>query len=105
MSLIILLQSGGASSLIGMWPLLAIMVVFWLFFIRPQNKKQKEQQNFIKEIEKGDEVVTSSGMIGKISKIEDSIITLQVDTKTFIRVTRGAISKEMTETLKSGTES
>ncbi|MBT8220675.1 MAG: preprotein translocase subunit YajC [Bacteroidia bacterium] len=103
MSLIFLLQSG-VSGLTGMWPLLAIMVVFWLFFIRPQNKKQKEQQKFIQEIEKGSEVCTTSGMIGKISKIEENIITLQVDTKTFIRVTRGAISKEMTEMLKTGAE-
>lgn len=102
---IFLLQAGGSSSIVGMLPLLAMIVVFWLFFIRPQQKKQKSQTNFISnEITKGDEVATASGIIGKISKIEDNIVTLQVDTKTFIRVTKGAISKEMTEALNATEE-
>jgi len=101
---IFLLQGGGDAGLLGMLPLLAMIVVFWLFFIRPQQKKQKQQTNFLGEINKGDEVATSSGIIGKISKIEDNIVTLQVDTKTFIRVTKGAISKEMTEAIQGGTE-
>lgn len=95
---IILLLQAAEPSLLGMWPLFAMFAVMWFFWIRPQNKKQKEQKAFITEgIQKGDEVVTTSGIFGKISKIEGNIITLQVDTKTFIRVTKGAISKEMTE--------
>ena len=105
MHILPLLQTDGAGSLMGMWPLLAMFVVMWFFFIRPQNKKQKEQQAFITGgIQKGDEVATSSGIIGKISKIEGNIVTLQIDTKTFMRVTKGAISKEMTESLKAISE-
>ena len=63
---------------------------------------RKEQDNFVKDLEKGKEVVTSSGIIGRINKIEDNIVTLQVDTKTFIRMSKGAISKEMTDALISG---
>lgn len=99
----LLLQADPTASLIGMWPLLAMFVVMWFFFIRPQNKKQKEQASFLTEgIQKGQEVATTSGMIGKISKIEGNIVTLQVDTKTFIRVTKGSISKEMTEFISAG---
>jgi len=98
---LILLQAGGdiGSILGGMWPLFLIILVFYFFIIRPQTQKQKEQGSFVDSLEKGQEVVTSSGIIGKINKIEEHIITLQVDTKTFIRVTKGAISKEMTESV------
>jgi len=71
--------------------------IIYFFMIRPQMKKQKEQVSFLNEMSKGDEVITSSGIYGRINKIEDNVVTLQVDTKTFIRVAKGAISKEMTE--------
>lgn len=93
---IILLQAAG-NSFIQTLPLLVMVVVIWLFFIRPQTKKAKEEQTFINELEKGMEVVTKSGLIGKISKIDDRVIQLQVDTKTFIKITRGAVSKELTD--------
>lgn len=86
-------------------PLMLIMVVFYFFFIRPQAKKQKEQGSFISELEKGDQVVTSSGMIGKINKIDGNVIHLQVDQKTFIKVLRSAISNEMTAAYNKPVES
>ncbi len=78
-----------------MW--VAVLAVFYLFFIRPQQKKQKDQIQFLSNLEKGSQVVTASGIIGKINKIEDQIITLQVDTNTFIRITKSSLSKELTE--------
>jgi len=77
---------------------LALMIlIFWFFLIRPQSKKQKEQRNFNESLEKGDDVVTASGMLGRINKIEDDIITLEVGSKLYIKVTKNAISKEMTD--------
>ncbi len=94
--LYILIQANGGS-LAGQLPLLAILIaIFYFFFIRPSAKKQKEQDAFLTSLEKGKEVVTSSGIIGKISKISDKEITLQVSEKNFIRVTRGSISNELT---------
>jgi len=78
----------------------SIFLIMYFFFLRPQVKKQKAQDKFSKELAKGSEVVTTSGIIGKISKIEDGIVHLQIDQKTFIRVVKGAISKEMTAGLK-----
>ena len=92
----ILLQSAG-NSFLQTLPLLVMVLVIWFFFIRPQSKKAKEEQTFVTELEKGMEVVTKSGMIGKINKIDTKEIQLQVDTKTFIRITRGAVSKELTD--------
>ncbi len=76
---------------------LAIVAVFYLFILRPQSKMKKEQEEFMDQLEKGDEVVTGSGIFGRVNKVDGNIITLQVDTKTFIRVTKSAISKELTE--------
>ena len=59
--------------------------------------KQKEQSVFSSELKKGDEIVTASGIIGTINKIEDQVVTLELDSKTFVKVVPSAISKEMTE--------
>ena len=97
----LLLQAGDA----GLYNLIfigAMIVIFWLFLIRPQQKRQKEQKSFSESLQKGDEVVTASGIIGRINKLEDQVITLEVSNKTYIRVVRNAISREMTESLTSG---
>ena len=77
----------------------AMILVFWLFLIRPQSKKQKEQRSFVDNMEKGDDVVTTSGILGRINKIEDEIVTLEVGTKMYIRVTKSAISKELSDAI------
>jgi preprotein translocase subunit YajC len=100
MQTLIFLQGGGGNG--GMFNLLffgLIIAVFWLFIIRPQSKRQKEQTRFGSTLEKGKDVVTASGMLGKINKIEGDVITLEVGTKTFIKVMKSAISKEMTDSL------
>ena len=95
-----ILQGGGSPSLLSQFfPLILVIFIIYFFFIRPQAKKQKEQNAFIKAMQKGDEVVTSSGIIGKINKLEENAVTLQVDSKTFIRVIPTSISKEMTDFL------
>ncbi len=78
---------------------IAIIAVMYFFMIRPQVKRQKEQTAFSTKLDKGQEVVTASGIIGRINKIEGEIVTLEVDTKTYIRFSKSAISKEMTEQL------
>ncbi len=78
-----------------------IMAIFYFFFIRPQGKKQKEQNAFVDGLQKGDHVVTSSGIIGKISKVDPNIVELQIDQKTFLKVLRSTISKEFTDALNN----
>jgi preprotein translocase subunit YajC len=77
----------------------AMFAVMYFFMIRPQAKKQREQNDFGKNLAKNEDVVTSSGIIGRISKIEDNIITLEVGSKVYIRVLRSSISKELTESV------
>ena len=101
----IFLQANGMGGLFAqMWPLILIIIVFWFFIMRPQAKRQKEQQQFLADLDKGDEVVTTSGIYGRINKIEGNIVTLQVDTKTFIRVAKSAVSREMTDASNSADE-
>ncbi|MBP6810254.1 MAG: preprotein translocase subunit YajC [Saprospiraceae bacterium] len=89
----ILLQAAG-NPLLGMLFPLLIVVVFYFFLIRPQIKKQKEQQKFIESLREGMEVVTNSGIIGRITKMDGPIIRLMVDEKTFIRVVKSSIQGE-----------
>lgn len=91
------LQAAGGASNISFIMMALIFVVFYFFMIRPQANKQKKQDQFVKEIEKGQEVVTSSGIIGKVNKIEGNEISLLVDTKTYLKVLRTSISKELTD--------
>lgn len=93
-------MQGAVDGLLGMWPIILMFVVIWFFMIRPQAKKNKEQNNFLKNLEKGEEVVLSSGIVGKITKMEEDFVQLQVDTKSFIRVAKSSVSKEMSDLLE-----
>ncbi|MFD0963818.1 preprotein translocase subunit YajC [Pseudofulvibacter geojedonensis] len=90
------LQSMGS-----MAPMLLLFVVAYLFFIRPQVKKQKQEVNFTKEVKKGDKVVTKSGMHGKIVEINDTDNTCVIETSAGkIKFERTALSLELSNKLK-----
>lgn len=76
-----------------LFPLL-ILVVFYFFLIRPQIKRQKDQQKFIDSLKEGMDIVTSAGIIGKITKIEGNVVRLLIDEKTFMRVVKQSITGE-----------
>jgi preprotein translocase subunit YajC len=76
----------------------ALLVVIWFFFIRPQTKKAKEQGEFISKIQKGDRVVTTGGLHGRIASIDDEKgqILLEVESNVKLRMERSAISLDLT---------
>ena len=91
-NLIILLQeSGGIGSLL---PIILIVFVFYFFMIRPQIKKQKEEEGFRSEMKKGDRVVTIGGIHGKINAIKESKIILEISDNTRLTIDKQSISKE-----------
>jgi preprotein translocase, YajC subunit len=90
----LLLQAAGNNPLLGMLFPFLIILVFYFFLIRPQIKRQKEQQKFVENLKEGMDVVTNSGIIGRITKIEGTVVRLMVDEKTFIRVVKSAIQGE-----------
>ena len=76
-------QAAGAASdptsgLMGMLPILLMFIVLWFVMIRPQMKKAKEQQKMVSELTKGDEVVTQGGIAGRISKVGENYLSLEV---------------------------
>jgi preprotein translocase subunit YajC len=90
----ILLQEGG--SLMSMLPIAAMILVFYLFMIRPQMKRQKNERSFQETITKGANIVTSSGIHGKIVEINDKDNTLMIETNAGkIKFERSAISMEL----------
>jgi preprotein translocase subunit YajC len=90
-------QAPGAASqsdtLLTFLPMIAIFVVFYFLLIRPQQKKQKEARAMLDALEKGNEVVTAGGILGRIVKIDDQYITVEVAPNTQMVVQRGAISQ------------
>jgi preprotein translocase subunit YajC len=83
--------AGGESSLLSMLPLVLMFVVLYFVMIRPQMKRQKEHKAMIEAIAKGDEVVTTGGLLGKITKLGESFITLEVAAGVELQVQRGAV--------------
>ena len=74
-----------------------IILVFWLFMIRPQAKKAKEQKKFVENMQKGDKVVTIAGIHGAINKInEDATIQLEVSPGSYLKIEKSSISMEWT---------
>ena len=77
-----------------------MILVFWLFFIRPQAKKAKQQKGFIDNLQKGDKVVTIAGIHGNINKVnEDGTISLEINPGSYIKIEKSAISLEWTTQL------
>lgn len=77
-----------------------MILVFWLFFIRPQAKKQKQQKTFIDNLNKGDKVVTIAGIHGRINRInEDGTVSLEINPGSYITIEKSAISMEWTTQL------
>lgn len=97
----ILLQAGGSGG--GMVQLVlmgGIILVFWLFMIRPQAKKAKEQKKFVDNMQKGDKVVTIAGIHGTINKInEDNTLQLEVSPGSYLKIEKSTISMEWSAAL------
>lgn len=70
--------ASAAPAITDFLPLIIIFILFWFMLIRPQMKRAKEQKKLLSELQKGDEVMTASGQVGKISKIGDQYIALEI---------------------------
>jgi preprotein translocase subunit YajC len=84
--------SGGGNEFLSLLPMVGIFVVFYFLLIRPQQKRAKEQKAMIEAVQKGDEVVTAGGMVGKVVKLDDNYITLLVGGSTEIAFQRNAVT-------------
>ena len=71
--------------------IVALFLVFWLFFIRPQSKRAKEQQKFRDELKKGDPVVTIGGFHGKITEVKEHTVMVSVAPDTVVEIEKSAL--------------
>ncbi|MEJ7693966.1 preprotein translocase subunit YajC [Daejeonella sp.] len=82
-------------------PMLLIIVVFYFFMIRPQMKKAKDHKKYVEELKKGDKVITTSGIHGKIVDVNDATFLVEVDSGTKIRFEKSSISLEASKALNT----
>ena len=83
-----------------MFILVGMILVFWLFFIRPQAKRAKNQKKFIEDLQKGDKIVTIAGIHGTINKVnEDGTLSMEVSPGSYIKIEKSSISMDWTAAL------
>ena len=88
-------SQGGLYSML--LPMVLIIVVFYFFMIRPQMKRQKELAKFRLSLQKGDKVVTTGGIYGKIEEIKDNMIVLEIAPNVKVRVDKSVVLKDITD--------
>lgn len=94
--------SGPATDAMGFLPLIIIFVAFYFMLIRPQMKAAKEQRAMIAALQKGDEIITSGGIVGKVTKVADDFVTVEIATNTEITVQKQAVQSALPKgTIKS----
>ena len=99
MNIILMTQQQGqdANPWMSFAPLLLIIVVFYFFMIRPQVKRQKEVRQFRESLAKGDKVVTTGGIYGKIIEVKETTIILEIAKDVQIKVDKNGIIKDMSD--------
>lgn len=98
--LILMAQPAGGqqgNALTSLLPLVLIIVIFYFFMIRPQTKRQKELRKFRDALQKGDKVVTTGGIYGRIVEVKETYLLIEVDTNVKIRVDKAAVLQDSTD--------
>lgn len=84
-------QEKGTSSLYSLGLMIVLILVFWLFFIRPQSKRQKELQKKRDALKAGDEVLTSGGLHGIVREVKDTYFLIEIDKNVHVRVEKNSV--------------
>ena len=91
-------QSGAAAQGTGgflatpLVPIILMLAIMWFFLIRPQQKKQKEHRNMLSNLKKGDRIITSGGLHGRITGVSESTLTIEIADKVRVKVNRGYVA-------------
>jgi preprotein translocase subunit YajC len=84
-------STGGGSDMLGLLPIVLMFVVLYFLMIRPQMKRAKEHKAMVEALQKGDEVVTAGGVVGRVSKVDENYIALNVASNVEITVQRASV--------------
>jgi len=105
LNILLMAPQGGSSGSQSGWysflPLLLIVAVFYLFFIRPQMKRSKDQKKFRESLQKGQKIITIGGIHGRIVEMQDTTVTIEVEDQVRLRVEKSAIAIDNTQTLEA----
>jgi len=94
--------SGGDAGIMGFLPIILMFVLLYFLMIRPQMKRAKEQKSMIEALQKGDEVVAAGGLVGRITRINEQYVNLEIAPNTEIVVQRSAVQVSLPKgTLKT----
>ncbi|GAB4257878.1 preprotein translocase subunit YajC [Deferrisoma sp.] len=83
---------GQGNPIVSLLPLILMFVIFYVLLIRPQQKRQKEHKAMLEALQRGDEVITSGGIHGKVTGVTDEAVTLEIAPNVKIRVSKPAIA-------------
>lgn len=81
----------GGADLMSMLPIILMFIVLYFVMIRPQMKRAKEHKTMVDALQKGDEVIAAGGVLGKVTKVADNYVTIEIADKVEIRVQRPAV--------------
>ncbi len=84
--------AGGMEGFKTFIPLILMFVIFYFLLIRPQQKKQKEHKALMAGLKRGDDIITAGGIMGRITNVADTVVTIEVAEKVRIKVSRGQIT-------------
>ncbi len=92
--------NGGIASFLSLAPLLLVFVVFYFLMIRPQQRRIKLLQQSVAAVRKGDGVVTAGGLVGKVTKVEDIFVEVEIAANTRVRVVKSTLAEITSSTAK-----
>jgi preprotein translocase subunit YajC len=91
---------GGSAMLVQIFPLLLIFVVFYFFLIRPQQKRAKDHEAKINAVQKNDEVVTGGGLMGKVTKVADDYVEVEIAAGVRVKAVKTTLSNVQSRSVK-----
>jgi preprotein translocase subunit YajC len=91
-------SSGGSNPLVTFLPLILVFVVFYFFMIRPQMRKQKEMNSYRNSLKKGDKVITTGGIYGRVIEVKDNTVMMDAGGDVKLKVDKSALLKDPTDT-------
>ncbi len=91
---------GGSAFFVQIFPLLLIFVVFYLFLIRPQQKRAKEHEAKIQAVQKNDEVVTGGGLMGKVTKVADDYVEVEIAPNVRVKAVKATLTNVQSRSVK-----
>lgn len=86
-------QGGALGGFMGLAPLFLVFIAFYFLMIRPQQRRVKELQTAVANVQKGDSVVTAGGVVGKVTKVEDAFVEVEIAANTRIRVVKATLAE------------